>query len=116
MTVAPERRIPLFKDTFQEGSWESSDVALEYQYVIKTGVIQLSVTGKSKHWYEHLAVRVKLVDAEGKILETKTIYNSRYQLPTSLIRSRWLPYRPITNGGRFKGCADSTTGTIGAGP
>ena len=48
MSVAPERRIPLFKDTFQEGSWESMDVDLEYQYVEKTGVIQLSVTEKPR--------------------------------------------------------------------
>ena len=86
MTVAPERRIPLFKDTFQEGSWESMDVALEYQYVEKTGVIQLSVTGKTKSWYEHLAVWVNLADAEGKVLEKKLIYNSVYRYG----KSRWI--------------------------
>ena len=46
MTVAPERRIALFKDTSHEGSWESSDVTLEYQYVEQADVIQLSVTKK----------------------------------------------------------------------
>jgi len=79
MTVAPERRIPLVKDTPQEGSWESIDLALKYQYVEQTGVIQLSVTGKAKRKYDQLLVWVELVDAEGKILETKTIYNSGFR-------------------------------------
>ena len=79
MTVAPERRIPLVKDTPQEGSWESIDVALKYQYVEQTGVIQLSVSGKAKRKYDQLLVWVELVDAEGKILETKSIYNSGFR-------------------------------------
>ena len=79
MTVALERRIPLVKDTAQEGSWESVDVALKYQYVEQTGVIQLSVTGKAKRKYDQLVVWVELVDAEGKILETKSIYNSGFR-------------------------------------
>ena len=78
-TVAPERRIPLVKDAPQEGSWESIDVALKYQYVEQTGVIQLSVTGKAKRKYDQLVVSVELVDAEGKILETKSIYNSGFR-------------------------------------
>ena len=79
MTVAPERRIPLFKDTLQQGSWESSDVALNYQYVEQPGVIQLSVTGKAKRGYDQLSVWVLFVDAQGKVLETKSIYNSGYR-------------------------------------
>ena len=83
MTVAPERRIPLFKDTPQQGSWESSDVALEYQYVEQNGAIQLSVTGNAKRGYDQLTVWVNLVDAQGKILETKSIFNSGYQTERS---------------------------------
>ncbi len=79
MTVAPERRIPLFKDTLQKGSWESSDVTLEYQYVKQPGVIQLSVTGKAKQKYDQLSVWVLFVDAQGKILETQSIYNSGFR-------------------------------------
>ena len=83
MAVAPERRIPLFKDTPNEGSWESSDVALEYQYVKQTGVIQLSVTGKAKRKYDQLNVWVLFVDAEGKVLETESIYNSGFRSGSS---------------------------------
>jgi len=79
MTVAPERRIPLLKDTPHEGSWESSDVALEYQYVEQTGVIQLSVTGKAKRKFDQLTVWVLFLDAQGKVLETKSIYNSGFR-------------------------------------
>jgi hypothetical protein len=78
-TVAPERRIPLVKDTPQEGSWESIDVALRYHYVEQTGVIQLTVTGKAKRKYDQLVIWVELVDTEGKILETKNIYNSGFR-------------------------------------
>ena len=86
MTVAPEKRIPLSKDSPQEGSWESYDVALRYQFVEKTDVIQLSVTGKAKRGYDQLVLWVKLVDAEGKVLETKSIYNSGYR--SGLSRSK----------------------------
>ena len=79
ITVAPEKRIPLSKDSPQEGSWESYDVALKYQYVEQTGVIQLTVTGRAKRGYDQLVVWMKLVDAEGKVLETKNIYNSGYR-------------------------------------
>ena len=79
ITIAPERLIPLVKDTPQQGFWESNDVALEYQYVEQNGAIQLSVTGQSKRGYDKLVVWVNLVDAQGKILETKSIFNSGYR-------------------------------------
>jgi len=83
MTVAPERRIPLIKDTPQKGSWESNDVALEYQYVDQAGVIQLTVTGNAKRGYDQLMVWVEFVDAEGKVLETESVYNSGFRTGSS---------------------------------
>ena len=79
MTVPPEKRIPLSKDSPQEGSWESFDVALKYQFVEQSGVIQLSVTGKAKRGYDQLVLWVTLVEADGKVLETKSIYNSGFR-------------------------------------
>ena len=79
MEVAPESRIPLLKDTPQEGSWESSDVTLKYQYVEQADVIQLSVTGKAKRGFDQLTVWVLFLDAQGKVLETKSIYNSGFR-------------------------------------
>lgn len=87
MTVAPENRIPLSKDTPQEGSWESYDVALKYQYVEQSGVIQLSVTLRAKRGYDQLVLWVKLVDADGKVLETKSIYNSGFR--SSYSKGKW---------------------------
>ena len=83
MAVAPERRIPLFESTPYEGTWESSDVALEYQYVKQTDVIQLSVTGEAKRGYDELNVWVLFVDADGKVLEKGIIYNSGFRSGTS---------------------------------
>lgn len=83
LAVAPANRIPLFENTPYEGSWESSDVALEYQYVKQTDVIQLSVTGKAKRGYDQLNVWVLFIDAEGKVLEKKSIYNSGFRSGTS---------------------------------
>ena len=83
MTVAPERRIPLLKDTPQEGTWESNDVALKYKSVEQNGALQLTVTGKAKRKYDQLVVSVNLVDAQGKILETKNIFNSGYRAERS---------------------------------
>jgi hypothetical protein len=79
MEVAPENRIPLIKDTPHEGSWESSDVTLKYQYVEQADVIQLSVTGKAKRGFDQLTVSVLFLDAQGKVLETKNIYNSGFR-------------------------------------
>ena len=87
MTVAPERRIPLIKDTPQKGSWESNDVALEYQYVDQAGVIQLTVTGNAKRGYDQLMVWVEFVDAEGKVLETESVYNSGFRTGSSKSRA-----------------------------
>ena len=83
MAVAPANRIPLFESTPYEGSWESSDVALEYQYIKQADVIQLSVTGKAKRGYDQLNVWVVFVDADGKVLEKKSIYNSGFRSGTS---------------------------------
>ena len=79
MTVPAEKRIPLSKDSPQEGSWDSYDVALKYQFIEQSGAIQISVTGRAKRGYDQLVLWVKLVDAEGKVLETKNIYNSGYR-------------------------------------
>ena len=87
MAVASESRIPLIKGSPHEGSWESSDVTLKYQYVEQADVIQLSVTGKAKHGFDQLTVSVLFLDAQGKVLETKSIYNSGFRTGTSKSRS-----------------------------
>ena len=61
------------------GTWESIDVFLEYQYVNQAGIIKLNIQGKAKRLYEQLQIWVSFCEAGGKILETKSIYNSGYR-------------------------------------
>ena len=60
------------------GTWESIDVFLEYQYVNEAGIIKLNIRGKAKRLYEHLEIWLSFCKAGGKILETKSVYNSDY--------------------------------------
>ncbi len=60
------------------GTWESIDVYLEYQYVNQAGIIKLNIQGKAKRLYEHLQIWLSFCEAGGKILETKSVYNSDY--------------------------------------
>ena len=75
---APEDRIALLEGGPHAGSWESNDVFLEYQYVNQSGIIKLNIQGKAKRMYDQLEIWVSFCDAEGKILETKSVYNSGY--------------------------------------
>ena len=73
-TIAPEARISLIKGGPYAGSWQSSDVLLEYQYYKHPGKINLSVNGKTKHKFDELKVLVLFLDDEGKMLERKLVY------------------------------------------
>jgi len=60
------------------GTWESIDVFLEYQYVNQAGIIELNIQGKAKRLYEEFQIWLSFCEARGKILETKSVYNSEY--------------------------------------
>ena len=60
------------------GTWESIDVFLEYQYVNQAGIIELNIQGKAKCLYEEFQIWLSFCEAGGKILETKSVYNSGY--------------------------------------
>jgi hypothetical protein len=78
-TVAAQDRIPLLQGGPHAGSWESSDVFLEYQYVAQQGTFKLNIGGKAKRGYDQLSVWIKFFDAQGKVLETKTVFNSGFR-------------------------------------
>ncbi len=84
--VAPQDRIALSQGGPHAGSWESKDVFLEYQYVRQPGIIKLGIRAKAKRKYDQLSVWVSFLDTEGKILETKSVYNSGYRLRSSGMR------------------------------
>ncbi len=60
------------------GTWESIDVFLEYQYVNQADIIELNIQGKAKRLYEELEIWLSFCEAGGKILETRSVYNSGY--------------------------------------
>ena len=82
-TVAAKDLIPLQKGGPHTGSWESSDVFLEYQYVSQQNTFKLNIGGKAKRKYDQLSVWIKFFDAQGKVLEKKSVFNSgfRQKLP-----------------------------------
>lgn len=85
-TIAPKDRIDLLQGGPHAGSWESNDVFLEYEYVRQSGRIKLGISVKAKLKFDQLSVWVSFLDTEGKILETKSVYNSGYRLGLSLKR------------------------------
>ena len=78
-TVAPQNRILLTRDAQQGGTWESNDAAVEYQYLKQSGVTKLSVRGRAKAKYDQFTVSVLFLDADGKILERGSVYNSGFR-------------------------------------
>ena len=76
---APEDRIALRQGGPHAGSWESTDVLMKYQYVGQPGVIKLGIQAKAKRKYNQLTIWVSFLDTDGKILESKTVYNSGYR-------------------------------------
>ncbi len=78
-TVAAQDRIPLLQGGPHTGSWESNDVSLEYQYVAQEGTFKLNIGGEAKRKYDQLSVWIKFFDAQGKVLETKSVFNSGFR-------------------------------------
>lgn len=78
-TVAAQKRIPLLQGGPHTGSWESNDVFLEYQYVAQEGTFKLNIGGKAKRKYDQLTVWIKFFDEQGKVLETKSVFNSGFR-------------------------------------
>ena len=78
-TVAAQDLIALQQGGPHAGSWESSDVFLEYQYVAQQSTFKLNIGGKAKRGYDQLSVWIKFFDAQGKVLKTKSVFNSGFR-------------------------------------
>ena len=76
--IEPKDRTSLLQSGPHTGTWESIDVFLEYQYVNQAGIIKLNIQAKVKRLYEQLQIWLSFCEAGGKILETKSVYNSDY--------------------------------------
>ena len=82
--IEPEARISLRGGGPHTETWESSDVILKYEYVNEPGLITMIIDGKAKGKYDRLTVWVFFLDAEGKVLQSRTVFNTGYlaQAPT----------------------------------
>jgi hypothetical protein len=78
-TVAAQNLIPLRQGGPHTGTWESNDVFLEYQYVAQQGTFKLNIGGKAKRGYDQLSLWIKFFNAQGKVLETKSVFNSGFR-------------------------------------
>jgi hypothetical protein len=86
--IEPKERISLLDGGPHDGTWESSDIILKYQYVNQPGLIKLNVQGEAKGKYDQLTVWVFFLDAQGKILQTRTVFNTGYLAQTPSERPR----------------------------
>ena len=77
--VAAQDLIPLQQGGPHAGSWESSDVLLDYQYVAQNSTFKLNIGGKAKRGYDQLSIWIKFFDAQGKVLEKKSVFNSGFR-------------------------------------
>lgn len=76
--IEAEDRISLLDGGPHAGSWESSDVILNYKYVKEPGLITMNIQGEAKGKYDQLTVWVFFLDAQGQILQTRTVFNTGY--------------------------------------
>ena len=77
--VAPQDSISLIQGGPHNGSWESNDVNLNYQYVYQPGTLKLNFGGGAKRGYDQLVIWIRFFDAQGKLLETKSVFNSGFR-------------------------------------
>ena len=78
-TVAPENRIAVVPDQPQKGSWESGNVALEYEFVKENGTLGLFVDGRTKRRLDQVVVWLLFLDSEGRVIERESVFNSGFR-------------------------------------
>ena len=86
-TVEEDRRLALLQGGPHNGVWQNNGIWVDYQYTLDQknlqlpGVIELNgYVGYRIRWLDFLTVSVSFLDIEGKILDSKLIYNSGYRL------------------------------------
>jgi hypothetical protein len=74
-TVAQDDRISLRDGGPHAGTWESSNVSLDYRYSKQPGAIQLSVSPRAKRQFSELTVWALFVDAKGNVIGKQEVYS-----------------------------------------
>ena len=77
--VAPPDSTSIVQGGPHTGSWESNDVSLNYQYVYQPGTLKLNFGGSAKRGYDQLLIWITFFDAQGKLLETKSVFSSGFR-------------------------------------
>jgi hypothetical protein len=84
--IPADRRIQLVKNSPQTGRWEAFEYALNYKYLYTQlkenaiGSIEFSASlEKSAGRLDSLSIWVYLLDATGRVIEIKKIYDSGYK-------------------------------------
>ena len=79
MMVAPQDSISMVQGGPQAGSWESNDVLLNYEYVYQPGNLKFNFGGGAKRGYDQVTIWIRFFDAQGKFLQTETVFNSGFR-------------------------------------
>ena len=79
MTVAPENRIAVVPDQPQKGTWESSNVVLEYEFVKENGTLGVFIDGKTRRRLDQVVVWLLFLDSEGRLIEMESVFNSGFR-------------------------------------
>ena len=77
--VAPEDRIPVVPGEPQKGTWETSNVFLEYEFVKESGTLGLIIDGRTKRQMAKIVLWVLFLDSDGDILERETVFNYAFR-------------------------------------
>ena len=81
--VEPDKRLALSEGGPHEGSWQTFDLTVEYQYEQKAGKLHLSGVAELSDHYKvnydilnHFYVTVFFLDIEGKVLDSELVLNA----------------------------------------
>ena len=92
--VPVDRRISLVKSGSQTGRWEAFEYSMNYKYLYTQpkegapGAIEFSASlEKSAGGLDSLSIWMYLLDGNGRIMETKSIYDSGYKAASRMDRS-----------------------------
>ena len=78
-TVAPENRIPITPDMPQTGTWQSTYVVFDYEFVKENGAVGLIIDGRTKRRLDQIVIWALFLDKEGRLLERETVFNSGFR-------------------------------------
>lgn len=85
--VQPDRRIPLVQGEQQDGHFGSNDLSLDYSYEAGSNTMNISGTIIFANYLiynfstiDRFRLRVMLLDADGRVLDEKGIYNTGHRV------------------------------------